>query len=169
MTSAVRNAVAAGVVLAGAGAWWWWLAPGDEAEIRGVLDRISTAVSASGNRLERASRAASIRDELDPDIEVNAGAPFRQLRGRDAVIATAARLHASLGDLDVRFRDVEITIEPDAGRARVRLTAEARFGAGRVGREFDARELDFVFLRREGRWRVTHVALVRALRPLRSP
>lgn len=146
-----------------------YLFPGDEAQIRGVLERIAEAVSAGAedeSEMSRLARAASMRNELDPEISVDAGPPFRRMQGRDAIIGTIARLRGSVRNLVVRFADVAVAIEPDGTSAQVYLTAEARYSDGRGAPGLEARELEVAMRKHEGAWVVSKVTLVRTLEPL---
>lgn len=173
MRDAIRLVVLLAVV--GAAGWygWRWMFPDDEAEIRAVLDRIEEGVSAGGGagggdlggNVNRLARAASLRNELAPDVTVEAGPPFQRLEGREAIVGTAASVSGSTRDLQVRFEDVEIAVEPGGQRAEVTLTAQART-KDPDGGGFDARELHVIFRRLDGRWVVANVTLIRALDPI---
>ncbi|MGE0042551.1 MAG: hypothetical protein AB7H88_19720 [Vicinamibacterales bacterium] len=162
------RAIVVVVALAAAGvAAWRWLAPGDEAQIRGALDRMAASMRAETGEgeLARLARLQALRDELSPDLTVDAGEPFARLAGREEAVATAGRFVASVRDLEIRFVDVSVSVAPGAETATVSLTAEARF-TDRSGPGFDARELEMVFGRRDGRWLLESVALVRVLQPV---
>lgn len=161
----------AGVLIVAGGWWaWGWLFPSDEALIRRTLDRIATAVGAEAGdgNLARLGRVATLREEFHPDLFVDAGPPFRELRGREAVIGAVARTGGVLQDLDVSFTDVAIAVEPSRQAASATLVAEARFRDGDAGgRAYEARELDVRFVQHEGRWVVSEVMLIGGLAPLR--
>ena len=165
----VQRAVATVIVLLAVWFGWRYFFPSDEAQIRGVLDRIANAVSAGAageGEVARIARAASVRNVLDPQIVVDAGPPFSTITGRDALIGALARLNATVRDLDVEFDDVQVTVAPDRATARASLTAEAHVRDERGGQALEARELDVTFRRLEGDWVVSEVALVRALQPV---
>jgi hypothetical protein len=159
------------LVVAAATAWlvWGWLRPGDEAEIRRALGRVADAFTSREGEgdIVRLGRLAALRDELHPDILVEAGPPIGGLLGRDAVLGAASRTGATLREMDVRFAEIEIAVGADAQGADVALVAEARFReGGRPGRGFEARELELLYVRHDGRWVIREVRLVRALQPL---
>jgi hypothetical protein len=156
------------VVVAAAWFGWRYLFPSDEAQIRSALERIAEAVGSDGEQGEvaRIARAASMRNELDPKIVVEAGPPFSGMSGRDTVVAAVARLNGSVPDLEVDLSDVQITVAPDRTTARGSLTVDAHFRDERGERVRDARELDLIFRRLDGDWVVTQVTLVRALTPV---
>jgi hypothetical protein len=165
----MKRIILSAVVVAAAVLGYRYFFPGDEAKIRGVLERIAAAVSAGAEEegeMSRLARAASVRNELDPEISVDAGPPFRRMQGRDAIIGTIARLRGSVRDLVVSFEDVDVTIDPDGTSAQVYLTAEARYRDGSGARGLEARELEVAMRKLEGDWVVSKVTLVRTLEPL---
>ncbi len=168
MSAKIRATVIAVVIAAAGWLAWGWLAPSDEAEIRALLDRLADGASGEerASEIGRVARTAAVRGDLDPGITVDAGPPFQRLNGREAVIATAARVNKTLLSLEIRFSDVEITVDVDRQRAHATLTAEAYFMATPGARSFDARELEMAFRRFEGRWVVAEVLLIRAIKPL---
>lgn len=168
MAGPLRAGVVLIAVLGGGWAAWRSWAPGDEAEIVALLDRLADGVGgpAGEGHLARVARAAALRDDLDADLRVEIGPPFQPIKGRETMIGMAARLSGTYPNLDVQFRDLDLTIEPDGQRARVTLTAEAHFDQRSGGLGFDARELDLVLTKRDGRWVIAEVSYVRILRPL---
>jgi len=158
------------IVVGASGIWfgYHWLFPNDDAQIRGVLEEIAEAVGGSAaqeGEVSRLARAASARNQLDPQITVDAGPPFNRMRGRDAVIGTIARLNGSIRDLEVKFTDVQITVGRDRSSAKAYLTAEAHYWDRGGARGLEARELDLTLRRLNGDWVVSDVALVRTLEP----
>lgn len=149
-------------------AYRWWF-PDDATQIRVVLERIAEGVGSSAEESEmgRLARAAGLRNDLHPEIEVDAGPPFVRMKGRESVIATAARLNGVIRNLSIVFRDIDIDVAGD--EATVRLTAEAHFDEGRGGRGMEAREFDVAFVRREGRWVIADVRAQRPIEPLTTP
>jgi ketosteroid isomerase-like protein len=162
----VQRALATLVVLLALWFGWRYFFPDDEAQIRGVLDRVADAVTSDEGEVARIARAASMRNELDPQVAVDAGPPFSTIAGREALVAAVARLNSTVRDLDVQLEDVQVTVAPDRATARVSLTAEAHFRDEGGGPALEARELDVMFRRRDGDWVVSEVALVRALDPV---
>lgn len=164
-----RRIVIVAVVCLAVWLTWRYVFPSDEAQIRRVLESITDAVGsgdAGEGQVAHIARAASMRNELDPQIVVDAGPPFSQISGRDAVVAAVARLNSMVRDLDIGLNDVQTTVAPDRTAARSSLTVEASFRDERGERVVDARELDVAFRRLDGEWVVSQVALVRALSPI---
>jgi len=156
--------------LAGAAVYGWrvWF-PNDEAQIHAVLERIADGISGDGEGdARRLARAASLLEEFDPDVTVDAGPPFDTLRGRDVILGAAAKMNGSVRNLDLSFDDVVIQVDAVRSQATANLTAEARFDDG-GGAAVDARELDVSFTRIDGAWVVSAVTLVRPLRRLDQP
>jgi hypothetical protein len=168
--TAVRNLVVLVALVGGTwGLWQWWF-PSDEAVIRGVLDRIADGVSGGSGESEvgRLARAAALRNDLHPEIHVDAGAPLTRVKGRDAVIGMAARLNGAIRNLDVSFDDVDVSVSPDGETATASMSAVARFDEGTGGRGLEARELNMLFNRLDGRWVLTEVAMIRPLQPVQG-
>jgi hypothetical protein len=148
---------------------WRWAFPSDEVQIHGVLDRIAKAAGSGAvgeSDVARITRSMSIRSALDPAITVDAGPPFHTTSGRDVLIGTVARLNNTMKDLEIRFADVQISVDPSRTSATVYATAEALFHDARGDRGLEARELDLTFRRLEGDWVVSRVAPVHTLRPV---
>jgi hypothetical protein len=157
------------LVLVGAGLWAGWrlLFPSDEAQIRALLDRVGDTLSsaASEGDVARLARVASLREELAPNVTVDAGPPFKRVTGREALIGALARMRGTLRNVEVTFPDVSVAVAPDRQTAVAVVAAEAQFeDAG--GRRNDARELDVEFARTDGRWVIAAVTGVSPLRRL---
>jgi hypothetical protein len=159
----IVTAVAAAVLWFG----WHWIFPSDEAQIVAVLERIATGISSAADEgdVGRIARAASLRDDLAPDVTVEAGAPLRRLTGRDAVIGAAATTSGRVRNLTVTFPDVSVAVAPDGQSATAVVTAEVRFDA-REGRSIDARELELEFSRADGQWVISSIVVVETLKRL---
>jgi hypothetical protein len=110
------------IVVAAPALWFGyrWLFPGDEAQIRGVLARIADAVSSGegqDGQVSRLARVAGVRNHLDPQISVDAGAPFNRMTGRDTIIGTIARVYSTTsGDRVVSNVVLIRTLDPIAPR-----------------------------------------------------
>lgn len=152
------------VIAAGFGAWRY-VFPGDEARIRAVLHRVAEAATAGAaeGSVARLSRAAAIRDELAPDVTVDAGAPVPRLSGREAVVGAAARMGGTVRNLEIRFPDISVAVGSDQQSAVAVVTAEAHFD-GSDGRRFEARELEIDFKRVDGNWVIAAVSVISPIR-----
>jgi hypothetical protein len=162
----IKNFVIVGAVAAGLWFGWQWLFPSDEAQIVALLERVAGAVSSGAGEgdVGRLARAASLRDELAPDVTVNAP-EFQWTKGREALIAAAAGMTGRVSHLTITFPEVAITITPNRQSAAALVTARAQFDQG-GGREIDARELELEFTRHEGNWVISAVTLVQPLQRL---
>lgn len=165
----MRRAVVLIVIIASAWAGWRFLFPGDEAQIRAVLERVSETVSGdvSDGDVARLARAASLRDELAPNVVVDAGPPYGRVTGRDAIIGAVARARGTARALDLAFPEVSIAVASDRQTAVAVVTAEARVTDAR-GRHVEVRELEIEFARADGRadgkWMIAAVTAVSPLR-----
>ena len=161
------------IITVAVGAIWFasrWLFPSDEAQIERVLQRVARAAGrgeAGEGEVARIARSVSIRSALDPAITIDAGPPFQQTSGRDVLIGAVARLNTTVNDLEIRFADVQISVDPSRTSAQVYTTAEALFRDARGERGLEARELDLTFRRLEGDWVISRVVPVATLRPVR--
>jgi hypothetical protein len=146
---------------------WHWMFPSDEAQIQAMLERIADGIARGeggdgGGAIAAVARVTALQEEFAPDAVVDAGAPFQRLTGRHTIVAAAARVSVAIPNLEVRFPDVAISVAEDRQTATAVVTAEARFNeAGR--RVMDARELEMVFSRLDGRWVIAMVTLIQPL------
>ena len=170
MRNTIRT-VALLAALAGAVTYGWrWLFPSDEAQIQAVLERIADALSGDADGdVNRLARAASLRNQFDPEVTIDPGPPFGALRGRDTVISTAATAHSAVRNLELSFADVTVLVDSVRRAATANLTAEARFNNVRGGRGADARALEVAFTRIDGAWVVSSVTAARPLRRFDQP
>jgi hypothetical protein len=168
----IRRAILIGVV--GAAVWfgWQWLWPDDEAQIRAVLERIADGLGGEGGAdgaagaIGAVARVAALQEEFHPEATVDAGPPFQRLVGRPAIVAAAGRARASVFNLEVRFPDLDVTIESDRQTATAVVTAEAYFNQAGGQRALEARELEMAFARFDNRWVISQVTLVQPLERL---
>ena len=146
----------------------WWNSP--ERQIRRALDEIAERLTHDKplTTLAAAAAAAGLQQSLSPDIVVEADTPVLALTGRDAVVGAANRLIASTPALRVRFVDVKVALRSaEAGdRADVtcNVTAATEDRAGQESR--DARELNLIMRRMNGRWVIERMKAVSVLEPV---
>lgn len=162
------------VVAAAGGFGWAWLFPSDEAQIEDTLHRVAAALSnangqGKGSGLEGLARVAGLQNEFAADAQVDAGPPFAKLTGRQDIVAAAARVVASVRNLEVRFPDIDTEVAGDRLTAASTVTAEARFDEASGARAIDARELAVTFTRVDGRWLIQSVTSVAPLQRLDTP
>lgn len=145
-----------------------WLFPGDERQIRAVLDRVREGIEDSDGvtGVEALARIAALQNEFSTDATVDAGPPFERLAGRQSIVAAAARVRALAHNLELHFPDVAIEVADDGQSATATVTAEARFDEPGAGRALDTRELEVGFARFEGRWVIGAVSLIQPLERL---
>lgn len=153
----------------------WWAIPTEEQRIRRVLEEARAAVSADGGTgsttppdgpggtLAMLGRVGRLTRCLTRDVEVEVdvfGGLSGHLNGVEEVRAAAAGLVQHLPGLKVRFSEVEIRqIDPPGARATLVATIDTGAREGRAAQEFELR-----FRKWEGRWYISRVATVRALR-----
>lgn len=144
----------------------WWIIPSEEQRIRRVLEQARSAVSADGQTadgLALLARVGRLTQCLTRDVEIQVdvfGGLSGNLSGVDEVRAAAAGLSQQFPGLTVRLGEIQVG-DLDSGSARVTLVATIETGTkgGPTAQEFELR-----FRKWEGRWYISKVATVRALR-----
>ena len=162
------------LAVAATAVWFAWrqFFPGDEAQIASLLERIAAAVEGEGAEgssgfagVGGIAGLAVLQEDFALDATVDAGAPFQQLRGRQSIVAAAARVRVATRNLDIRFPEVDISVADDRRTATAMVVAEAHFDAD-GSRSMDARELEMRFSRVDGRWMVSSVEVLQPLNSL---
>lgn len=160
-----RNVAVLGVTLAVAAATWaYW--PGEEQRIRSRLeDLAATATERGGEGLGQMAHAAKLAAFFTADVVVDLGPPYPEIRGRESLVALAAKVTMPGDDFAVTFEHVVVTLDPGATSATARLTAVVS-GHGPRQRDdtVDARELEVDLLKQDGEWQLDRVASVEAIR-----
>jgi hypothetical protein len=154
------------VVAASVGAYLWWFSP--ERQIRRVLAGVAEGFThdAPATGLSAVSAAAGLQPYFAADVTIEPGPPFGVVRGRDSVLAAAARLRSSTPAFRVEFVDVQINLSSDAQSAAVGCTAMATL-QDRAGQEtVDAREVMITMNMVDGRWVITRARGVEVLEPV---
>ncbi len=85
----------------------------DEDRIRRRLEELAQTVSVedSATPMIRQARATHLTTYLTPDANVDVGAPFSPVVGRDAVRRVAATARVPAGGVRVEFNDVRVTLD----------------------------------------------------------
>ena len=161
-----RIALAILVVVAVGGAYLWWSSP--ERQIRRVLSDIAEALSydAPATALGAASSAASLQPYFAPDVTIEPGEPYGRVKGRDAVLAAAARLRSRAAAFRVEFVDLQVSLAADKRSARIDCTATATVQDGPGQESMDAREIMMTMNTMDGRWVITWARAVDVLEPV---
>ncbi len=144
----------------------WWIVPSEEQRIRTVLEEARASVSSGGkggDGLALLARVGQLTRCLTRDVEIQVdvfGGLAGNLSGVDEVRAAAAGLAQQFPALDVRLSEVQITLlEPTAARATLVASIDTGSRNGQAAQEFELR-----FRKWEGRWYISKVSTVRALR-----
>lgn len=156
--SLIRAAIAVAILGAALVGYRWWQSP--ERLIRGILADTAAALTHTepDTDLRALAAIAGLQHHLTADVIVDAGGRG-PLRGRQDVLATAARLRASSPMLRVRFFDADIRIDGDAAaEAQATVEITSRDGAGEESAA--AREVAATFVKQDGRWQVASARLV---------
>ena len=152
------------LLLAGAVVWiWMQLSPNPERKIRARVVELEGLVSfraADGNlaTLSKLQQLGSLFTR-DAQVQVDApGSPGLTLTGRDRIMQAARGAGRVVGDLDVQFKDITITLGRDSQSAVVEAIGQAR-GPGYEG--VWIQQLRFSFLETENGWLISRVETVR--------
>ena len=134
----------------------------DEDRIRRRLEELAQIVSIedSATPMIRQALATHLATYLTPDANVDVGAPFSPVVGRDAVRRVAATVRVPAGGVRLEFNDVRVTVNTQTRRALATGTVSVMAGAAVGGQLLQARELDIVFSEVGGEWLIERVRLV---------
>jgi len=166
MSPALRKILATLLITGLVALGLWWIVPSEEQRIRKVLQQARASVSGGAqpsDGLALLARVGQLTRCLTRDVEVQVdvfGGLSGNLTGVDEVRAAAAGMAQQFPGLEVRLSEIRVgDLEP--GSARVTLVATLETGSrnGRTTQEFELR-----FRKWEGRWYISKVSTVRALR-----
>lgn len=152
--------------LAALGAWLWMvLFPSPEKVIRQRFEDLArtTSVSAGAGDLARLSAARSLAGFFSTNVEMSLDLPrFGRLGSMDREEITQMALAATsrAGGLQVKFPDLNVTVDPGRQSAVVDLTVTAV-----VAGEPDSlvQEMKVTLHKIDGQWLITRVETVRTL------
>jgi len=164
--SPLRRKTLMGVLLALAGWALWWVIPSEEERIRGVLEQSRASVSSEGkpaDGLALLARVGQLTQCLTRDVEIQVdvfGGLSGNLSGVDEVRAAAAGMTQQFPGLKVRLSEIQISeLMPTSAKATVVAAIDTGSRTGQTAQEFELR-----FRKWEGRWYISKVATVQALR-----
>ena len=134
----------------------------DEDRIRRRLENLAQTVSVEDREtpMIRQARATRLATYLTPDANVDVGAPFAPVAGRDAVRRAAAAVRVPAGGVVVQFDEVRVTVDTRTRHAVATAIATVSTGAAVGGELLQARELSIVFSEIGGEWLIERVRLV---------
>ena len=163
--SPLRRKTLIGVLLALAGWALWWVIPSEEERIRRVLEQARASVSSEGkpaDGLALLARMGQLTQCLTRDVEIQVdvfGHLSGNLSGLDEVRAAAAGMTQQFPGL-IRLSEIQISeLMPTSAKATVVAAIDTGSRTGQTAQEFELR-----FRKWEGRWYISKVATVQALR-----
>jgi hypothetical protein len=161
----LTRVVAIVVALAAAYYAYRWYFPDDEAVIRARLDDLAATVShtGGGEGFSTITRAAKFGTFFTRDVVIEIGGGFAPIRGRDMVLALAAKAQVPGEGFTIRFVDVTVTVDPSGLSALATMTATAQGRSLGDLQAIDARELEMAFLKVEGEWQIERVTGVETI------
>ena len=163
--SPLRRKTLMGVLIALAGWALWWVIPSEEERIRRVLEQARASVSSEGkpaDGLALLARMGQLTQCLTRDVEIQVdvfGHLSGNLSGLDEVRAAAAGMTQQFPGL-IRLSEIQISeLMPTSAKATVVASINTGSPHGQNAQEFELR-----FRKWEGRWYISKVATVQALR-----
>ena len=163
--SPLRRKTLIGVLIALAVCALWWVIPSEEERIRHVLEQARASVSSEGkpaDGLALLARVGQLTQCLTRDVEIQVdvfGHLSGNLSGLDEVRAAAAGMTQQFPGL-IRLSEIQISeLMPTSAKATVVASINTGSPHGQNAQEFELR-----FRKWEGRWYISKVATVQALR-----
>jgi hypothetical protein len=140
------------------------LFPDDNHRIRTVLDDLAATVShTGGDGLSQLTQAAKLGRFFTQDVVIDLGSGFSPIRGRDTVMALAAKAQIPGEGFHVRFVDVTVSVDPSGVRAVAGMTATVQGRSLSDLQAIDAKELEMELQKVDGEWRIDRVIGVEAI------
>jgi len=137
----------------------WWNNP--ERRIEALLAEVAAVLTydAPGTDLGSLAAAAGLQPLLAPAVVVDVNPPSPPLRGRQEVVATAARIRASRSMMRIQFFDAEIAVVA-AAAATVRVTVQVTTRDASGADVAEARGLVLGVVEEGGRWTIAEAHLM---------
>ena len=164
--SSFRRKTLIGVLIAVAVCALWWVIPSEEERIRRVLELARSSVSSDGKSadgLALLARVSQLTQCLMRDVEIQVdvfGGLSGNLAGVDEVRAAAVGMTQQFPGLKVQLSEIQISdLMPTSAKATVVAAINTGSRNGQAAQEFELR-----FRKWEGRWYISKIATVQALR-----
>lgn len=154
------------VLVAGAVAGLVLLWPTETKRVTRLVERFAADASfkpGDGN-IVRLAKMEAVTGRFTSDAQIrfeSLGIPAHEVSGRDEIRQVVALAQKLGGGLDVKVYDVVVTFGPQAGTARVELTASMSSGKQEG---FTAQEFALQLVKRDGAWLIHRVESVKTLR-----
>lgn len=149
----VRVAILVAALVAVVGGYRWWNSA--ERQVNQLLSDVATALTHENAEtdLRAVTAIASLQAHLTADVSIDMGGGSTPIRGRQEVMATAARVRASSPMMRVQFFDPEIDISGDAsGTTRVTVQLTTRDAGGQELAAAYTVSMNLVVT--DGRWQI---------------
>ena len=130
----------------------------------------TASVGSGETNLVRMAKAARLAGYFTEDITIDLGSPSTVIRGRDTLMAMAARTQVSPEGLRIELVDVQITVDAEGARAIASMTVQGSgidFATG--DQMIDAREIEMTLVKLDGEWLIQRVYAVSAIRRPGAP
>jgi 4-amino-4-deoxy-L-arabinose transferase-like glycosyltransferase len=152
-------------VLALAGWLWTVFFPSPERVIRKRLTELAKVATVNGNEAPLAVllNSQKLGGFFTADTEIALDVPGRSqqvLNGRDNLVQASVQFRPAVGNLQVEFYDIVVTMASDKTTAEASLTLVARVAGER---DKIVQELKFKLNKAEGSWRIYRLETVKTL------
>jgi hypothetical protein len=154
-------------VLVGALGYWLWIYffPNDKKLIQRQLAETAETATFSGSEspIAQLGRLGKLAGFFTTDVELSFDAPREgrvTIRGRDEIMAVAARVRDRSGALKIEFLDVSVSLAEDRESATVMLTARAQIPGQS---DFSVQEMKFTMKKIKRTWFISRVETVKTL------
>jgi hypothetical protein len=144
---------------------WRVLLPSPQNVIRARLRKLAETVSfeAGQGTIPKALKAQKLADYFTSDVKITAeirGYGSDTWNGRDELVQNAAIRMQQLAALNVKFNDINVTLEPDGQSAVANLTGSATVPGER---DFFVQEFNFRLKKVGGHWLICEIETVKTL------
>lgn len=151
---------------------YWILRPwlsDDERAVRLRLEELAKTASVTrGEPMPaRITRGVRIGAYFTREATLDLGSQFNQIKGRDTIIALAAKLPGPPNGVTIRFVDVKVWIGAGGQNATAYLTVTGSAVDSEGAQVVDARELDLSLQKLDGEWLIDRVQAINPIAPVR--
>ena len=171
MTRTVQLGLGFVVVVAFVWVGFGWVSS-EERQIRRRLDVLAETASVGGQdaNLVRMAKAARLAGDFTEDVTIDLGSSSTTFRGRDALMAMAARIRVSQEGLRIELVDVQITVAADGPRATASMAVKGSVADFATGDQvIDAREIEMTLVKMDGEWLIQDVSAVSSIKRPGAP
>lgn len=139
-----------------------FMAPSDEEQIRGQLQRLAQSASIDPDEKNPVSRGMRIKKDFEDifteNVAVNAPELASPGKGRDGVVSAATRMGTYFETAEISFSSVRVDL--DGSKSRAKVNSVATLTGSRGGElEHETRDVSFDFVKSDGDWLIDGVTV----------